>query len=90
MRKKECVFWNNEECEKYSGFGKRTECKKFDIRDFDRGLYDIDMIEVCKESSIYGNRYFSITEENIEALRAGKVLCSIDEYGMFIALRQRG
>ena len=44
--------------------------------------------EVDRVSSQYGNRYVEITEEQIEDLRAGKVLCYVDEYGIFIKLKK--
>lgn len=47
-------------------------------------LTTIEPEEVCEIASKYGNRYAEITEEQIEELRAGKVLCYVDEYGIFI------
>ena len=43
-------------------------------------LTTIEPEEVCEIASKYGNRYAEITEEQIEELRAGKVLCYVDEY----------
>lgn len=51
-------------------------------------LITIEPGEVDKASSQYGNRYVEITEEQIEELRAGKVLCYVDEYGIFIKLKK--
>ena len=48
-----------------------------------------DMENVCRRTSIFGNSYYEITEEDIEALRQGKVLYDIDEYGTFIRLESR-
>lgn len=51
-------------------------------------LTTIEPEEVCEIASKYGNRYAEITEEQIEELRAGKVLCYVDEYGIFIRLKR--
>lgn len=44
----------------------------------------IDRNEMCTNASIFGNHVFKITEADIEALRNGKVLYDLDEYGTFI------
>ena len=46
----------------------------------------IEKREMCSKGSIFGNYYLQITEENIEDLRAGKVLCIRDEYGFFVKM----
>ena len=51
-------------------------------------LTTIEPEEVSEVASKYGNRYVEITEEQIEELRAGKVLCYVDEYGIFIKLKK--
>lgn len=52
----------------------------------DLNFYVVDRNEVCVEGSLYGNYHFKITEEDIQALREGKVLGYVDEYGMFISM----
>ena len=44
--------------------------------------------EAYKQASCYGNSYFTITREDIEALLAGKILaCDVaGEYGVFISM----
>ena len=44
--------------------------------------------EAYKYSSCYGNTYFTITREDIEALLAGKILTGdvAGEYGVFISM----
>lgn len=44
--------------------------------------------EAYKYSSCYGNTYFIITREDIEALLAGKILAGdvAGEYGVFISM----
>lgn len=46
--------------------------------------------EANMHASCYGNTYFTITREEIEALLAGKVLAGDvdDEYGVFISLEE--
>lgn len=51
-------------------------------------LTTIEPNEVGEVASKYGNRYAEITEEQIEELRSGKVLCYVDEYGIFIKLKR--
>lgn len=51
-------------------------------------LTTIEPEAVAEASSKYGNRYVEITEEQIDDLRAGKVLCYVDEYGIFIRLKK--
>ena len=46
--------------------------------------------EANTHASCYGNTYFTITKEEIEALLAGKVLTGDvgGEYGVFISLKE--
>lgn len=48
----------------------------------------IEPDEICRKSSLFGNYYLSITEKELEALKSGKVLFTIDEYGVFIGLKK--
>lgn len=48
------------------------------------GFKIIEPNEMCALGSIFGNYVFKITEADIEALRNGKVLYSLDKYGTFI------
>ena len=67
---------------------KRYKCKPSTIEWFndvdEMNLCEID--QVCRNTSIFGNYYFKITNEHIEQLRKGKVIYHRDEYGMFIVL----
>ena len=49
----------------------------------------IDIDRMCEYSSIFGNEYVYITEEQFQALSEGKALYIPvnDEYGCFIALK---
>lgn len=46
--------------------------------------------EADTHASCYGNTYFTITREEIEALLVGKILAGdvADEYGVFISLEE--
>ena len=46
----------------------------------------IERREMCSRSSIFGNYYLQLTEENIEALRNGKVLYAKGEYGVLVSM----
>ena len=83
MEKQECDFFHDDECEKYRKHG---NCNQRDIGDFKERFYVTNMSEVCRETSNYGNRFFTITEEDIKELRNGNVLAFVDEYGIFIAM----
>ncbi len=70
------------------GQNKRRNCDfNPDDLSYDYWLSTIEPGEVCGCSSIFGNRYVEITSEQIEDLKAGKVLCYVDEYGIFIKLK---
>lgn len=67
-------------------FGGSRICKAPLAIAFNDAVCDIEPDEVCKNSSIYGNRYIRLTMENIQHLLEGKVLFRLDEYGTFISL----
>lgn len=56
------------------------------MEEFTEELDITDREAVCQKESFWGNFHFAITEEQIEALKAGKVLYFVDEYGFFIAM----
>lgn len=72
-------------CRKSQNHRKCEKCES-NISWFDDELKACDVDEVCRRDSIFGNTYYKITEEQIEALRNGKVLYDIGEYGTFIIL----
>lgn len=74
-------------CNKYGG--SFTKCRPITIGDFSESeLNPCEMNEVCQLSSIYGNDLLIITDDDIEALKAGKVLYRLDEYGLFVAYKK--
>lgn len=60
----------------------RKEIRKW----FDMKLKIIDISQVPKKRSLFGNSYFILTKEDVKALKRGRVLCELDEYGTFIML----
>lgn len=53
---------------------------------FDEALETIERGEICGRRSIFGNSYLTITAEQIEDLKAGRILLHFGEYGTFIML----
>lgn len=80
----DCEFYKDGGCVK---FRNRRKCKPATMEWFDEEFAVIEMSAVCRNSSIFGNSYFVITDEEIEALKNGKVLFMLDEYGTVIAYR---
>lgn len=54
--------------------------------EFDNELSSIAPEEIEEKGSVFGNFYFGVTAEQLEELKAGRVLYSRDEYGIFLAL----
>lgn len=76
----------NGKCKKIFG-DKCNADEKSILKSFEdsfENLEQIDVLDVCPRSSIFGNEFFTITDADIEALKSGKVLCYVDEYGTFI------
>lgn len=42
---------------------------------FDETFKPIDVLDVCPEQSIFGNSFFTISDEDVQALKSGK-FCS--------------
>lgn len=82
---KECDLNINGRCKKIDG---RWKCKRSDASWFDDAdeLKIIEPDEMCRRGSIFGNAYFKITTEHLQALVHGKVLFNLGEYGTFIML----
>lgn len=87
---KECEYRNEQgRCTKYysNSICENSISSRKDFRE-EFSVCDID--ETCQKESIYGNRYFKIGKEELAALISGKVLYYVDEYGMFIVLKEEG
>jgi hypothetical protein len=82
-----CIYRNeNGECCKRE---RRLPCEPMNRDDFRRDCVTIELHEVCSHSSIWGNSYYIITKEQLEDLKAGKVLYSDDgEYCQFFVLEE--
>jgi hypothetical protein len=58
--------------------------------DFTKKLYERDMKDIDDEASPWGNVFYTITRDQLEKLKAGKVLTGeCEEYGVFIILGDR-
>ena len=53
---------------------------------FEDKLNECEIKRVCRLGSIFGNSFYIITDEQLEALKAGKVLFDVGEYGTFLML----
>lgn len=79
----EKTFW----CEEKGG-----PCDGNGFRVGEDALETIDKCEVCQKSSMYGNYYLVLTEEDIQTLKSGKVLAvleneyNIQEYNIFVMM----
>lgn len=82
-----CDLYYYGRCAKYD---KRESCRKnrSNASWFTDKLQRCSVGEVCRHSSIFGNTYFKLTMDDIEALKRGEVLFDLDEYGTFIMLEQ--
>lgn len=82
----ECDLYVNGHCTKY---GKNRACKPStkdwldDGSDYeDREFISVD--QMCRKSSIFGNDYVGITQNDIDRLKNGEVIHISGEYGIFI------
>lgn len=50
----------------------------------DEVVEPIDKKDMCKKSSLFGNFYIGLTDEQIEALKNGAVFVSYGEYNFYI------
>ena len=82
-----CDFYDNGRCKKSSTRRKCENCVSNETW-FSSEFQKCNIDEVCRYSSIFGNRYYTITDEDIDDMRQGKVLTSVDEYGTFIRLKK--
>lgn len=83
-----CRYFNQEaKCEKEKRLGHIQKCcGGVPLDDYKSRFEVIEPEEACEKKSIYGNEFFTITQEDLQALMDGKVLCCVDEYGTFIRL----
>ncbi|WP_128117965.1 hypothetical protein [Faecalibacterium sp. OF04-11AC] len=51
---------------------------------FDETFKSCNLIDTCQNRSFFGNSFFVITDEDIEALKHGKVLFARWKYGLFL------
>lgn len=77
----ECSLYKDGHCTKWRKNGK---CRPSTEDWLDERLDVCDINAMCEKSSIFGNEYYYVTDEDIEALKSGKVLYKRSEYGIFI------
>lgn len=83
MAYKKCPGYMENGCCK--GDNRPCRVTKEDIESwFDETLTPIDLPDVCPQQSVFGNSFFVITDKDIEALKKGKVLFAMEEYGVFL------
>lgn len=80
-----CSLYKNGHCQKWRENGK---CDPSTIDWFKDRISQCEMGAVCENGSIFGNECFYLTDEDIDALKAGKVLYYVDEYGIFLAYKK--
>lgn len=80
----DCILYKNGMCNKWR---KKYKCRPISIESEVFSTCEIG--ETCERASDYGNYLYRITDEDIDALKAGKVLFSVDEYGVFIAYQKK-
>ena len=82
----DCRLYKNGMCNKWR---KEYKCRPTSIEEFDEVFSTCEIGETCERASIFGNCFYRLTDEDIDALKAGKVLFSVDEYGFFIAYQKK-
>lgn len=87
---KECDQYSMGRCKKWDEWDGRNKCRPSTESWFDPPdkLEVIEVDEVCRKGSTFGNAFFKITKEQLKALEDGKVLFNLDEYGTFIMLER--
>lgn len=81
-----CDLYVNGVCRK--SWGGRTRCEECRSNEswFTDKLSHCRIGEVCRMGSIFGNSYFKMTMDDLDALKRGEILYDFDEYGTFIML----
>lgn len=80
-----CRLYKDGHCQKWRKNGK---CVPSNLDWFEDEFGQCEINEVCEKCSIYGNDCFLLTKKDIDALKSGKVLFSLDQYGTFIAYKK--
>lgn len=66
----------------------KNKVKEYFIKNSDE-LEVLEVEELDKKCSLFGNYFISITNEQLKELQEGKVLFEINEYGVCIMLKQK-
>ena len=67
----------------------KGETTKWIISTFSNGFVQLNVEETDEHLSEYGNHCFEITDDDIEALKCGKILFARGEYGTIIRYQYR-
>ena len=81
-----CDLYVNGACRKSISGRARCEKSRSNESWFTDKLSHCRIGEVCRRDSIFGNSYFKLTMDDLNALKRGEVLYCLDEYGTFIML----
>lgn len=77
-----CNYLKQGYCNKYR---KKFLCEPSTIKWFDKKPEDfIPIDQACKYSSLFGNDYIGLTQNDIERIQNGEVIHISGEYGIFI------
>ena len=85
---KPCQFYDegNGNCTRWKS--PPMKCRPSSLKWFEDSFHQCDMNQVCCYTSPYGSFFFSLTDEDLEALKNGKVLFAMGEYSIFIACKE--
>lgn len=81
-----CPLYENGNCKKRNIKGR---CNPVTADLFQDRFSQCNMDNVCQCCSIYGNDFFFLTDEDIDALKSGKILYCVEEYGVFLVYKEK-
>ena len=79
-----CRFFENEHCKKWRKNGK---CDISSRKWFDEEFEFTVANRMCESSSIFGNYYIGVSQEDIDRLKSGEVIHIGGEYGIYIGYK---
>lgn len=78
-----CTLLNS--CGRCEKFDSRRKCRPSTRSWFDETIeHFIPFDRVCEESSIFGNDYIMLTDDDLDRLKKGEIAHVSGEYGIFI------
>lgn len=87
-----CDLYKNESCTKWRKNGKcEPSTRDWLIRtEYDEPMNFVPVDRMCRKSSIFGNEFIGLTENDIERIKNGEVIHIPGEYGTFIGFISEG